>query len=160
MQWNCKFRGEKKMATFSEKYGDLFDSSAPALAHGVNTAGLMGAGIAVEFRRRWPEMYRQYKAYCKKGLLKPGAMWAYSALGFFDTTTIFNIASQDEPGPHAKLDWLEAGLIDALMYAEQSLHINRIAMPRIGCGIGGLRWEDVREILEYYANTTNIDIEV
>lgn len=143
------------MSKLIEKTGNLFDSDAPAYAHGVNTRGLMGAGIAVEFKHRWPDMYKVYKNLCKDEMLLPGGYFPYVT----KERTIINIASQDLPGPHAKLQWFEEGLSEALAYADWN-NIQKIAMPRIGCGIGGLDWADVRDIIEYFAEEGECDIEV
>jgi O-acetyl-ADP-ribose deacetylase (regulator of RNase III) len=62
-----------------ERIGDLPSSHCPALGHGVNTLGLMGAGIAVEFRRRWPTMYQAYREECRSGRLQPGGLFVYQA---------------------------------------------------------------------------------
>ncbi len=62
-----------------ERTGDLFSSDCPALGQGVNTFGSMGAGIAVEFRRRWPAMYDAYRAACRTGRLRPGGIFVWEA---------------------------------------------------------------------------------
>jgi O-acetyl-ADP-ribose deacetylase (regulator of RNase III) len=72
---------------------------------------------------------------------------------------IYNIASQDQPGPNARLEWFEVGLVRSLKHAEENF-VPTIAMPRIGCGIGGLEWGDVRDIIEHYAERSTVDIEV
>jgi O-acetyl-ADP-ribose deacetylase (regulator of RNase III) len=157
------------MGRLIEQSGNLFDSSAIAYAHGVNTAGLMGAGIAVEFKRRWPDMYQYYKKLCGGPLivgdtvvadqLRPGSMMSWETMSN-NPRWIFNIASQDRPGPYARLEWFESGLRRVLDFAKEFPTISLIAMPRIGCGIGGLAWDDVKEILDFYVRFYNVDIEV
>lgn len=143
------------MSVLIERKGSLFTSTADAYAHGVNTAGLMGAGIAIGFKHNWPDMYAEYKDLCKTGRLSPGSVFTY----FAPDRTIYNIASQDKPGKNARLSWLESGLFCALGRAAED-NVNTIAMPRIGCGIGGLDWVDVRDIVEHYAENQPVDIEV
>jgi O-acetyl-ADP-ribose deacetylase (regulator of RNase III) len=143
------------MTLLVERDGNLFDSTADAYAHGVNTKGLMGAGIAVSFKRAYPEMYAEYKDICKTSRLSPGSLFTYRA----PDRVIYNIASQDNPGRHARLEWVESGLVCALGRAAED-GVGLLAMPRIGCGIGGLAWDDVRDIIEHYATTTPVDIEV
>ena len=124
--------------------GDLFDQpDVTAIGHGVNTVGVMGAGIAVLFRRKYPEMYRQYVLWCDTGVLQPGGCMPWEADGRF----IFNIASQKEPGSNATMEWLESGLRLAILQT-RSLGLNKLAIPRIGAGIGGLRWEETQEVYE------------
>jgi len=62
-----------------ERTGDLFSSDCPALRHGVDAFGSMGAGIAVEFRRRWPAMAEAYRQACRAGQLQPGGIFVYQA---------------------------------------------------------------------------------
>jgi O-acetyl-ADP-ribose deacetylase (regulator of RNase III) len=143
------------MTKLIEKTGDMFQSDAEAYAHGVNVKGLMGAGVAVAFKTKWPDMYANYKTICGLDFLHAGEVYTYDA----GDKLIFNIASQDLPGANAQLKWLEEGLRDAINEADE-LGIDKIAMPRIGCGIGGLEWENVRDILDYYSRETDVDIEV
>lgn len=121
--------------------GDLFDSGAPAIGHGVNCAGVMGAGVAKEIRRRYPEAYRQYREVCRRGDLRPGEVLLY-----FDPDpkgpVLVNLATQDLPGPHAKPDWIRESLqraVDEL----SDIGIDSLATPLVGCGIGGLEIEAV-----------------
>lgn len=133
--------------------GDLFLSGAPAIGHGVNCRGVMGAGIAKVFRAEYPEMYQKYKSLCERGLLTPGNTWPWQdASGL----VIYNMASQDEPGANARLEWLARTASRVLVNAD-ARKFDRVAIPQIGCGIGGLEWDDVEEVLleaEKGANAT------
>lgn len=145
------------MGTFTERQGDLFESTAGAYAHGVNTAGVMGAGIAAGFRDRYPDMYELYRAQCTLGGLRPGSVLEWHDPG--GDRWIYNVASQDHPGPHARLDWLVDGFADAMDHAD--IHgVNTIAIPRIGCGIGGLLWTDVRPALAGLFMGRKVNVEV
>lgn len=134
--------------TFIEKIGDLFTSDAPALGHGVNCKGLMGAGIAIQFRRGYPGMYAEYRKLCVEKLLRPGQIYPYRA----GDRTIVNIASQEYPGPDASLRWLELGLSAALEYCVER-ELAALAIPRIGCGIGGLAWLDAKHVMTEVASS-------
>lgn len=116
--------------------GDLFTSKARIIGHGVNTQGVMGAGIAVQFKKRWPDMYTAYREACLNEWLKPGEVFWWTT---DDGLTIANIASQMYPGPNAKVEWLAQGLTEVADRAGR----RTIAIPRIGAGIGGLKWEEV-----------------
>lgn len=139
--------------------GDLFaQPDIDCIGHGVNTKGVMGAGIAVLFRRKYPDMYRQYVLWCDLGILRPGQSMPWeTADNQGRPTFIFNIASQNEPGKDATLDWLQCGVNQAIVQARQ-LGRDKLAIPRIGAGIGGLTWEDTKKVYEelgsIYSNFT------
>lgn len=137
--------------------GDLFDQpDLSALAQGVNCHGVMGAGIARIFRRRDEAMYRDYRDQCLTGFLRPGGMHAWQGT---DGSWTYNLASQDRPGPDARLDALEQSLTSAVAHAEQ-VGVPAIGLPCIGAGIGGLMWDDVRAVIEKVAATTTVRLVV
>lgn len=131
------------MGLLTLKAGDMFASTTAALAHGVNVDGLMGAGVAAIFRRKFPAMHREYVRACRRGDLTPGSVWPWKApSGLW----VYNLASQDRPGPHARLEWVEES-VKAMLEHAQEHGVGSVAMPRIGCGIGGLHWADVEGVL-------------
>jgi O-acetyl-ADP-ribose deacetylase (regulator of RNase III) len=136
--------------------GDLFTSDAPALAQGVNTKGAMSSGIAVQFKTRYPEMHTEYRKQCADGTLEPGGV-----LGWIpeEGPTIYNVASQKYPGANAKIEWLSASMFSALHDAEIRGY-DRIAIPKIGAGVGGLNWQEVEAYLRGLANESSVDIEI
>jgi O-acetyl-ADP-ribose deacetylase (regulator of RNase III) len=123
--------------------GDLFKEDFQAIAHGVNVYGLMGAGIAVPFRERYPEMYEEYVYLCRYQLLTPGDCYLYEGADEF----VMNIASQDRPGPNAKVLWLAQGLFKGLSALEE-IGVQDVGLPWIGCGIGGLAQGEVKDAIE------------
>lgn len=90
------------------RQGDLFTAGLPALAHGCNCQGVMGAGIAVQFRDRWPGMYEAYRQRCQWGEYIPGDVMPWRDLG--TGTVIFNLATQYHPGADATAAALRASL--------------------------------------------------
>jgi O-acetyl-ADP-ribose deacetylase (regulator of RNase III) len=93
-------------------------------------------------------MYHRYRAYCEQGSYKPGMVYAYQ-----DPRSgrwIYNLATQDYPGPRARLEWIEKSLAKAAAHAREH-GVETIALPRIGSGIGGLRWEEVEEVIKAQA---------
>jgi O-acetyl-ADP-ribose deacetylase (regulator of RNase III) len=141
----------------TEHQGDLFTSNTDAIGHGVNCQGLMGAGIARKFRELWPDMYNEYKKLCQEGLLRPGQIYPYRT---YASGVVINIATQEYPGPDANYVWLERGVNNALAFCEER-GLTSLALPRLGCGIGGLDWNLVRDSLERAAeNYSKVDLEV
>jgi len=125
------------------KRGDLFTTELRAIGHGVNCSGVMGAGIAKPIKEKYPNNFSNYEAACRGGFLAPGETMVVVE----DGMSIFNIASQSRPGRFARYDWLFSAALDA---AEQAvgMGIDSIAIPMIGCGIGGLEWPKVSHCLE------------
>lgn len=126
------------------KTGDMFATTAGALGHGVNVDGAMGAGIALTFRRKFPGLYLDYRQACRDGSLHPGGLFPFLA---GDGRWIYNMASQDRPGPHARIEWIESAARLALNHAAQH-GLPVIAIPQIGSRIGGLNWVEVERALE------------
>jgi len=136
------------MISFRE--GDLFGAGIPALAHGVNCRGSMGAGIAAQFRKHWPLMYESYRKRCYRGALIPGDVHTWTPHG--GGTVVFNLATQRNPGPDAKSWMITAAVGRMITEAHHDFKITEIAMPMIGCGIGGLTENELRRCLEPYAD--------
>lgn len=137
--------------------GDLFDQhDVDALAHGVNCHGVMGSGIAPQFRRRQPVMYAAYRKACLEGDLTLGSMFPWQLP---NGRWIYNLASQDQPGRNAKLPAIEQAVTAAVEHAAAH-EVRSIAMPRIGAGIGGLRWTDVHDLLDRLSNSTPVRLVV
>lgn len=128
----------------SYKTGDIFTTSLPAIAHGVNLRGVMGAGIAKQVKEAFPKAYAVYCEECKTGSLKPGEA---SAVHIEGKRWVINVASQIEPGPNASIELLESGVLQAVKWASEN-GIEGIAFPLIGAGIGGLHQNDTVRALE------------
>lgn len=138
-----------------ERQGDLFTSDSPMIGHGINCKGAMRAGIATQFSTRFPDMYKQYKDLCRQQAIKPGEVFLY-----YDAQTdrhIANIASQYRPGPDARYTWTTKGIRSALNLAA-GLEFKSLSLPRIGCGIGGLEWDFLKEDLIEDFNDHPVDL--
>jgi O-acetyl-ADP-ribose deacetylase (regulator of RNase III) len=138
-----------------EREGNLFDSDQRALGHGVNCKGMMGAGIAKGFRDLYEHNYEVYKEQCNVRGLRPGGVLIVPSQGRY----IVNLASQDEPGPDARYHWLYKSALEAVTQL-QSIGVDSMALPLVGCGIGGLRWPVVKAILTEIETTTGFEFEV
>jgi len=128
--------------------GDLFVNrfGAEALAHGCNCAGSMGAGIAVGFKARYPEMFEEYRRRCRA---KPPEFVLGSTFFWREggKPGVFNLGTQQRPGRGATYHAVEAAL-RAMREEADAEGITSIAMPRIAAGYGGLSWKKVRALIE------------
>ncbi|MEL6346417.1 MAG: macro domain-containing protein [Myxococcota bacterium] len=127
--------------------GDLFhrSQSFSALAHGCNCAGKMGRGIAVAFRKQFPAMYRDYQQSCQIGAFVPGNTYPWRD----GHQWIYNLATHGHWRSTAKLEYVHAALSVMMLHARDQ-KVREIALPRIGAGLGGLSWDDVRAALARY----------
>lgn len=132
--------------SFREVEGDLFELGLPAIGHGVNCRGMMGAGIARIFRDRYPGMYAAYNILCEKDCLPLGCVMIWKEAN----VTIYNLATQLFPGAEATLEAVENSVRLAVSNCATA-GISALGLPRIGCGIGGLNWPDVKAIMEKVA---------
>lgn len=119
--------------------GDIFSSPAQVLVNAVNTVGVMGKGVALEFKKRYPEMFKSYERVCDEKQLEIGKLMLWR--GAEKWGLMFPIKKHWR-NP-SRMEYIEAGLkIFADIYIEKG--ITSIAFPRLGCGNGGLDWKEVR----------------
>ncbi len=129
------------------KYGDIFDiADVTSYAHGCNCAGAMGKGIALQFKAKFPEMYVEYKRLCDNGEFNPGDVYAYN----YGPGYVFNLGTQATWRTKAKLEYIESAS-GKMMEIAESVGVDKIVLPAIGAGLGGLLWEDVKQTLEKVA---------
>jgi len=131
--------------SFEFRKGNLLKDDAEALVNTVNCVGVMGKGIALSFKRKFPENYKSYKAYCANDSLKPGELYIFDQRDLFKSkkyTKIINFATKKHWRSPSELKWVDSGLDDLnkLIIEEK---ISSIAIPPLGCGNGGLNWSDV-----------------
>lgn len=146
-----------------EKQGDMFTTNAYVIGHGCNTHGVMGAGVAKIVREKFPAVYDRYRLFYESGTLRPGSahaeltVWPNSVRGVW----VFNLMTQDLPGPHARVEWIAQSLQTTLQNTYE-MGAPKIALPRLGCGIGGLDWDtQVRPVFEVMAMAfPSVDIEM
>lgn len=138
------------------RIGNIFESNATTLVNAVNCVGVMGKGLALEFRRRYPEMFRDYAARCADGMVKPGVPYLYrDLLG----TSILNFPTKDHWRESSRLSYITDGLGWFLQNYEE-LNMTSIAFPALGCGNGGLEWSLVGPIMYDHLRNLPMDIEI
>jgi len=130
------------------EHGDLLSAPAEAVVNTVNTRGVMGKGIALQVKQRWPEVDRAYRAASKRGEVTLGHMHLVERGGLGDGPRfVINFPTKDHWRSRSKLSDIEAGLVD-LRTTIEKLGLRSIAIPPLGCGNGGLDWADVRPLID------------
>lgn len=124
------------------KTGNLFDSGADILVNTVNCKGVMGKGIALEFKKRYPQMYQQYKKSCALGYFVPGGVEIWDDR----KTTVINIATKDDWRKGSQYVWIAKGLVHIHSYLLSRPKLS-IAIPAMGCNNGGLKWDKVKMMI-------------
>ncbi|BCB97069.1 ADP-ribose-binding domain-containing protein [Dissulfurispira thermophila] len=137
--------------------GNIFESNAEALVNSVNTVGVMGKGIALQFKERFPENYRLYKKTCEEGRVTIGKMFVTSTNSLINPRWIINFPTKKHWMHRSSYGFIEAGL-DDLIKVIKDLNIKSIAIPPIGAGQGGLKWEKVKRIIEDKLGELDIEI--
>ena len=133
---------------------DLFTSPAKVLVNPVNTVGVMGKGIAYDFKRIYPEMFEKYQYFCEQGMFNVGQLWLYKT----PRKWILNFPTKKHWIDKSKIVYIEAGLRKfADTYNEKG--IDSISFPMLGCGHGGLDWEkEVQPLMEKYLQPLPINV--
>ena len=132
----------------------LFQSSARVLVNTVNTVGVMGKGVALEFKNRFPEMYRLYRDHCRSGRLRVGQLWLYRTLGRW----VLNFPTKAHWRSPSKIEYIRAGL-EKLVATYQDRGIDAISFPLLGCGNGRLDFNtQVRPLMEQYLRSLPIPV--
>ncbi len=143
-----------------ETSGNLLNAEAEALVNTVNCVGVMGKGIALQFRQAYPEMFREYAKACKAGKVRPGKMWVYETGSLHNPKFIINFPTKRHWKGKARIEDIEAGL-HALVADLKRLKIKSVAVPPLGCGNGGLDWNDVRpRIVKALGHTSGIQVQL
>lgn len=128
-------------------HGDLLDDSAEALVNTVNTEGVSGKGIALQFKLRFPSNYAAYRAASERGEIVLGKVFAV-ATGLLDEPKwVVNFPTKGHWRSRSRLEDIEAGLDDLIDFT-RSAGVTSIAIPPLGCGNGGLAWADVLPLVE------------
>jgi len=127
--------------------GNILEADTQALVNTVNTVGVMGKGIALQFKKAFPEMFEAYEAVCKAKKLQLGQMHVYDRGSMLNPRYIINFPTKGHWKGRSKIADIEAGL-DALVEELRRRGITSVAIPPLGCGHGGLNWTDVRPLIE------------
>lgn len=133
--------------------GTVFNTDAKAIVNTVNCTGVMGAGIALEFMLRYPDMFEEYKTFCSDGKYLPGRVKYHVARDL----TIINFSTKWHFKYPSKIEWIESGLID-FCKTYKDHNITSVAFPKLGTNNGGLNWDDVKWLMEKYLSKVDAEV--
>lgn len=129
------------------KHGDILAEDAEALVNTVNCVGIMGRGIALQFKNAFPENFKAYAAACKREDVQPGRMFVYETGRLTNPRYIINFPTKRHWRGKSRMEDIDSGL-KALAQVIHDRHIHSIAIPPLGSGLGGLDWAQVRPRME------------
>jgi len=140
--------------------GNIFDSKTEAIVNTVNCVGVMGRGIALQFKNQYPDNFKAYELACKQNEVVPGKMFVFEVNQIINPKFIINFPTKRHWRGASRIEDIEAGLDDlAKIIAERQ--ISSIALPPLGAGLGGLDWNVIKEKIETsLCKLIDVEIEV
>lgn len=139
--------------------GDILEATTEAVINPVNCVGVMGAGLAKQFRNKYPNMYRCYKDFCDHDVLVPGRLHIFDREVFSPPFFIVNFPTKKDWRNPSRLEYIEAGLA-TLVRTLRRLKVKSISIPKLGCGLGGLDWHDVNSLIKGYLSDVGVKVMV
>lgn len=137
--------------------GNLLDAPCDVLVNAVNTVGVMGKGIALQFKQRFPENYRLYAQACEAGQVHAGQIFVTETGDLLGARWIVNFPTKQHWKAPSQLAWVRNGLYDLRRFLIEH-QVTSVAVPALGAGLGGLSWPVVRDLIEQELG--NLDTEV
>lgn len=128
--------------------GDILKADAEALVNTVNCVGIMGRGLAAQFKRAYAKNFSVYQTACKRHEVQPGRMLIVETGQLANPHWVINFPTKRHWRAQSRIEDIETGLA-ALVTDVRRLGITSIAVPPLGCGLGGLDWPDVRPRIEH-----------
>lgn len=139
--------------------GDILRAEADALVNTVNCVGIMGRGIALQFKNMFPDNFGAYAAACSRKIVRPGKMFVFET-GELSPRFIVNFPTKRHWKGKSRIEDIESGLVDLVSVVKQR-SIKSIAIPALGSGLGGLDWNEVRPLIESaMASLDNVNVTV
>ena len=127
--------------------GDILKDDAEAIVNTVNCVGIMGRGIALQFKNAWPENFKAYEAACLREEVQPGRMFIFETGQLTNPRYIVNFPTKRHWRGKSRIQDIESGLL-ALVHEIRQRGITSVAIPPLGSGLGGLEWDEVRPRIE------------
>ncbi|MDR1530947.1 MAG: macro domain-containing protein [Clostridiales bacterium] len=129
------------------KSGDMLKEDVEALVNTVNCVGAMGRGVALQFKKAYPDNFTAYEKACKNSQLQPGRMFVFENQKLYNPRYIINFPTKRHWRGQSRIEDIRIGLLDLAGIIIQ-YNIKSIALPPLGCGLGGLCWKDVKALIE------------
>ena len=146
------------MIRFTE--GNIFKAKVEAIVNTVNLEGVMGKGLALQFKKQFPDNFKAYEKACKNKELSMGRMFTFERTALDDPRLVINFPTKAHWKNKSSLSDIKAGLL-ALKQEIERFGIKSIAIPPLGCGLGGLDWLDVKLAIEQcFVDAQGVDIVV
>lgn len=143
-----------------EHHGNLLNADAEALVNAVNTVGVMGKGIALQFKDAFPSNYAAYRHACDRNEITVGRIFVHELAEQSGPRYVLNFPTKRHWRSPSRLSDIRAGLAD-LREVILRLRIGSLAVPALGCGNGGLSWSDVRSLItDNLGDLPDIDVQV
>lgn len=143
--------------------GNLFDSNCQTLVNTVNCVGVMGKGIALQFKNKFPDMFLLYRKLCNEEKFFPGCLWLWkpSEISMFtQNQQVLCFATKNHWRYNSQIEWIEHGLRTFVTTYKQK-GITSVAFPKLGCSNGHLNWNtQVKPLMEKYLSRCDIPIEI
>jgi O-acetyl-ADP-ribose deacetylase (regulator of RNase III) len=153
---DIKSQEESSSSSYHEIHGDIFTSNAEAIVNTVNCVGAMGRGIALEFKKRYPDLYMAYRQACARKEIRPGHVWMYRA----KDRIIFNCAVKDNWRNPSKIEWVESCLNELIEFC-RAMNVKSLALPWMGAMNGWIPVEQIKaSTKKIVSNISDIDISV
>jgi O-acetyl-ADP-ribose deacetylase (regulator of RNase III) len=141
------------MANIQYQKGDIFESKAHVIVNTVNCQGVMGKGLALAFKQKYPAMFNVYQQECRTGKLRIGKPTLFQK----STPWILNFPTKDTWRANSKIEYLEKGL-EFLVAHYKNAGIKSIAFPKLGAQNGKLSWDEVGPVMAQYLSQLDIDV--
>lgn len=142
------------MITYTK--GNLLDSKAQTLTCTVNCVGIMGKGLALEFKKFFPDLFKAYKVACDQALIKIGHPWVWKVT---EAKQVLCFPTKDHWKYPSRYEYVKKGL-EALRQNLAAWQIYSLAIPPLGCGLGGLEWARVKPMIEECLGDLDLAVEI
>jgi O-acetyl-ADP-ribose deacetylase (regulator of RNase III) len=122
--------------------GDMFQPTYDAIVNTVNCVGVMGKGLALSFKQKYPDNFLAYRQFCFQHKLKPGHLFVYGT-----SPIIINLATKDHWRNPSQMQYVIDGTNALAAWLRNNPQVKTIAVPKLGCGCGGLNWPEVQMLM-------------